>query len=153
MIYKDEINLIYTGYGREENIFGKEFVNNNINNIVLEINGIENNLIDKYELKKGENIIKMIIKKKLINLEKMFYNCVSLKNINDFEYLDTRDINNFSYMFCGCSLKEIKPLENWNVSNGNDFSNMFSFCSNLRDIKPLENWNVSNGNNFSKNPK
>ena len=43
----------------------------------------------------------------------------------------------------------LKPLQNWNVSNGNNFSFMFSYCSSLSDIKPLQNWNVSNGNNFS----
>ena len=47
-----------------------------------------------------------------------------------------------------CSV-DIKPLENWNVSNGNNFESMFSGCSSLSDIKPLKNWNVSNGNNFS----
>ena len=39
-------------------------------------------------------------------------------------------------MFFRCSsLTDVKPLENWNVSNGNDFSNMFSECSSLSDIK------------------
>ena len=52
-------------------------------------------------------------------------------------------------MFSWCeSLSDIKPLQNWNVSNGNNFSGMFCGCSSLSDIKPLENWNISNGNNF-----
>ena len=47
-------------------------------------------------------------------------------------------------MFFGCSsLEDIKPLENWNVSNGTDFSRMLSECSLLKDIKPLENWGLS----------
>ena len=49
----------------------------------------------------------------------------------------------------GCSsLSEIKPLQNWNVSNGNDFSGMFYRCSSSLDIKPLQNWNVSNKKYF-----
>ena len=49
-------------------------------------------------------------------------------------------------MFYGCSsLLDIKPLQNWNVSNGNNFSYMFYGCSSLSDINPLQNWNVSNG--------
>jgi hypothetical protein len=41
-------------------------------------------------------------------------------------------------MFCGwSSLSYIKPLENWNVSNGNNFESMFGRCSSLSDIKPL----------------
>ena len=44
-------------------------------------------------------------------------------------------------MFCECSsLSDIKPLENWNVSNGNIFDNMFKECSSLLDITPFKNW-------------
>ena len=54
-------------------------------------------------------------------------------------------------MFYECkSLSDIKPLQNWNVSNGTNFSHMFSGCSSsLSDINPLQNWNVLNGTNFS----
>ena len=64
---KKEIDLIY--YTENEginNILGQQFVENNINNIELIINGVKNTLIDKYNLEKGENVIKIIIKKKLI---------------------------------------------------------------------------------------
>ena len=176
--YKDEINLIYyTEKDGIENIFGKKFVENNKNNIELIINGIKNKLVSEYELKKGENNIRIIIKNKIINLEEMFICCKALKKIEELKYLDIKEINNFShmfwgcsslsdikslenwnvskgknfsYMFCGCSLlKDIKSLENWNVAKGNDFSYMFCGCSSLKDIKSLNNWNVSNGNNFS----
>ena len=44
-------------------------------------------------------------------------------------------------MFYGCSsLSDIKPLQNWNVSNGNNFYDMFIRCSSISDIKPLQNW-------------
>ena len=53
-------------------------------------------------------------------------------------------------MFSKCSsLLDLKPIENWNVSNGNNFSHMFFGCLLLSDLKPIENWNISNGNNFS----
>ena len=52
-------------------------------------------------------------------------------------------------MFYRCSsLRDIKGLEKWNVSNGKDFGDMFFGCSSLLDIKGLEKWNVSNGNDF-----
>ena len=39
----------------------------------------------------------------------MFYECRSLKNIEELKYLDTKEINNFSYMFSGCfNLSDIK---------------------------------------------
>ena len=62
-------------------------------------------------MRKGENYVKIIIKNKIINLEDMFYKCESLKNINELEYLDIKDVNNFSRMFSGCSsLRDIKGL-------------------------------------------
>ena len=150
----NEISLIY--YKKEKkdnnifNIFGEEFVENNKNNIELIINGIKSQLISKYELKHGENKIEVKIKNKITNFSYMFSECISLKNIKELNNLDVSNGNNFSHMFYEClSLTDIKPLENWNVSNGNNFSHMFYGCLSLTDIKPLENWNVSNGNNFS----
>ena len=58
-------------------------------------------------------------------------------------------------MFSECkSLNDIKPLENWNVSNGTDFLDMFSNCSSLNSSKPLEKWNLKENifkSMFSKN--
>ena len=144
------INLIYeTKYQDIIKIFGENFIKNNKYNIELVINGIKKELDYKYKLKAGENKITIIIKNKITNLEDMFYECKTLKNIDELKYLDTTEINNFSGMFFECSLlKDIKSLENWNVSNGKNFSFMFKGCSSLLDIKPLKGWDVSNGNNF-----
>ena len=131
-----------------DKIFGKNFVENNKNNIELEINGIKSELIEETKLKIGINNIKMIIKNKLTKLEYMFDECYSLKNIEQLKYLDTTEINDFSYMFNGCSLKNLKGLENWNASNGQNFSHIFWENWHLSDINALKNWNVSNGKNF-----
>ena len=145
------INLIYYLEKEEEqNIFGEEFVKNNINTVELVINGIKSKLIQKYKLKKGENNIQIIIKNKISKLKNMFESCRTLKNIDGLKYLDTKEISDFSYMFDECSsLLDIKSLENWDVSKGTNFSFMFRGCSSLSDIKSLENWNVSKGTNFS----
>ena len=46
-------------------------------------------------------------------------------------------------MFYGCSkLSNIKPLMNWNISNGNDFSSMFNCCSSLLSTGPIKKWNL-----------
>jgi len=127
---------IIDGKDGKFNIFGEKFVENNKNNIELRINGIKEELVKEYKLKKGENRIEIIIKNKIINLEYMFYQCIKLKNIEELKYLDTKEVNNFSYMFYHCNkLSDIKGLEKWNVSNGNNFSHMFSYCESLSDIK------------------
>ena len=153
--YRNTINLIYCNDKKNSDycniLFGSNFVKNNKDNIKLKINGIESNLIEKFELKEGDNNIEIIIINNLLtSLEDMFFNAISLKNIDELKYLNTEKVNNFSYIFYGCSsLKDIKPLQNWNTSNGINFSYMLFGCSGLLDLKPLKNWNVSNGNDFS----
>ena len=149
-MFRNEIDIIYKiNKEGSERIFGDKFVENNRNNIDLIINGIKNNLIDRYKLQKCENKIKIIIKNKITNLEYMFYKCKSLKNIEQLNNLDTKEIKNFTRTFSDCSsLSDLKGLQNWNVSNGNNFSYIFEGCSKLSDIKSLQNWNVSNGNYF-----
>ena len=125
-------------------IFGETFVKNNKNNIELIINGKPNKLVDKYVLLKGKNVIKMIIKNDLKNIEEMFNGCKTLVNINPLKDLDIKYITSMIGMFNGCeSLKDIKPLENWNVSKIEDLSYLFYSCKSLTDINPLKNWDVS----------
>ena len=145
-----EINLIYkTEYKSKQKIFGKDFVKNNSINIELIINGNKSKLIEEYELKKGENNIKLIIKNNLTHIKYMFYRCKSLYNINGLKYLDVSKCTDFSSIFYGCSsLSDIRAIENWDVSKCTDFSRMFNNCSSLSDIKPLEKWKVSNCTDF-----
>ena len=44
----------------------------------------------------------MIIKNKLTNLEDMFKECETLIDINELEFLNTNDVNNFKCMFEKC---------------------------------------------------
>ena len=112
---KTKIQLIYrTDNERTDNIFGSKFVEKNKDNIELYVNDVKLcQLIGKYNLKKGDNIITIKIINPIINLEYMFYNCDKLININELRYLDTKYCNNFSYIFYGCSsLVDIKGLKN-----------------------------------------
>ena len=149
--YKNEINLVYFCQNEgSENIFGSDFVKKNGNNLELIINGKKNVLTDKFTLKKGDNYVRMLIKNKLTNLSNMFNNCRALKNINDLQHLETKDVTDFSYMFWGCSLlSDISPIKNWYVTSGKNFQSMFGGCSSLVDISPLNIWKVGNGSNFS----
>ena len=55
-------------------------------------------------------------------------------------------------MFNGCSLlSDIKPIENWNVSNGTDFRSIFNDCLLLSNIKPLEKLKLLNKYILNKN--
>ena len=148
---KNKINLKYSIKNKGNyTILGKQFVENNNDNIELFINDKPNKLVSNCELDKGENIISLIIKNKQTNLGYMFSGCTSLTDITQLKYLDVKNTKNFNHMFFGCkSLSNITSLQNWNTSNVEDFSYMFSGCSLLSDLTPLEHWNISNGINFS----
>ena len=82
-ITKSEIDLLYEGNGELENIFGEDFVETNQDKIELNINGEIIELTNEYELKKGINNIKLVIKNNLEDLSFMFDGCKALKNIEN----------------------------------------------------------------------
>ena len=147
----NKINLIYSVKTQGNyNIFGNKFIENNKENLKLIINSKETVLDHCCELNKGNNIISIVVKKNITNLNSMFYGCEYLKDISDLKYLDVNEVKDCSYMFYKCSsISDIKALENWDLSNCNNFKCMFYECPLLSDIKPLKNWNVSNGEDLS----
>ena len=148
-INKNKINLIYYVQSKAiYNIFGNEFVDNNKDNIELIINGKKNKLVSVYELSPGENIITLVIKNPLMNLNKMFYWCNSLKSINELIHLDVSQARYFEQIFYGTSISDILPLKSWNVSKGESFAGIFYKCTSLSDITPLKNWNLSKCKNL-----
>ena len=149
-IYKErEIILVYkTKKKGEYKIFGEKFVKMNENNITLIFDDIIYPLVDKLELKEGENKIQLIIKNPLTNLSLMFFNCKTLYNIDELKYLNTNHCFDFSSIFSGCDLLEnVKPLEKWVFPKSCNLANMFKNIS-LSDVKPLEKWYVLNCTNF-----
>ena len=107
------------------------------------------------------------------NVSEMFRGCANLK----LAYLlwNLSSINNFSYMFDGCSNSNFNPaftygpgtavgainmegmfknctyfnynLSNWNVSQVTNMASMFEGATNFN--QPIGNWNVSNVTNMS----
>ena len=122
---------------------------NENNNITLIFDDIIYPLVDKLELKEGENKIQLIIKNPLTNLRLMFFQCKTLYNIDELKYLNTNHCFDFSSIFSGCDLLEnVKPLEKWVFAKSCNLANMFKNTS-LSDVKPLEKWYVLNCTNFS----
>ena len=149
--YKNKINLKYlTEKEGNQNIVGYKFVDNNINNISLIINGEQSPLVDSYNLREGENNITFCIKNKLTNLSNMFNCCYTLYNIDELKYLNTEDVIDFSGMFQYSDISNIKALEDWDTSKSETFSSMFNGCHYITSIKPLQKWNVSRCKDFSE---
>ena len=84
---KKEINLItINSEAKEYDIFGHNFIQNNLNNIEIYINGHKDSFKQKYYLNQGENKITIQIKNPNNDYSYMFYNCSILKKLDGFQY-------------------------------------------------------------------
>ena len=94
-----------------------------------------------------------LITSNLINMEKMFYDCQNLENIDEIINLfDTSKVINMSYIFYGCfKLKKINfGFDNLDTSNVIDMSKMFFRCKNLYKIELSKKFNTKNVKNMNQ---
>lgn len=66
-----------------------------------------------------------------------------LKTVSGLQYLDTRNVENFSYIFAGDKALETIDFD-LNVDSGQYFDSMFENCSSLYQVNNLEKGNFSN---------
>lgn len=71
-----------------------------------------------------------------------------IKDITPLENWDVSSATNMSYLFFGQEIENLKALENWNVNSVTDMSYMF-YGLEIENLKALENWDVSNVTNMS----
>ena len=78
----------------------------------------------------------------VINMSYMFYNCYSLISL-DLSKFNTQKVNDMSYMFYQCKALESLDLSNFNTQVVINMSNMFDNCSSLKSLD-LSNFNTQN---------
>ena len=146
----NEMTLFYEIKGNSVQIFGQKFVENNIDNCYILINGEEKrelcSILKRNEVKLEKNIFKIILieKKGIYNMSSLFCNCTSLKYIQDIEKWNTENVTNMSSMFFNCSSLEYFPdISQWNTANVKDMRNMFGNCTLLKSMPDISNWNLS----------
>ena len=116
-----EINIIYSIEGKDINIFGSNFIENNKNICKMVIDNKEYEITNDFDVENYNN-----------NLLK-----IKLKGINK--------ITNMSYMFSECSsLISLPDISEWDTSNINDMSHIFENCSSLISLPDISKWNTSN---------
>ncbi len=73
------------------------------------------------------------IEQKLINCEKMFYEC---KNIIEIQFInfDTKYVTNMAKMFYFCSKLNNLELNIFDTKNVKDMNKMFTFCDSLENL-------------------
>jgi surface protein len=128
-----------------------------------------NKTLDSFKtnfLKEGEKIIKIEQKSKIRNSNYMFFNCLNLvylynfennilENISnmfyncsnlsflDFSKVNGDKINDMSYMFCNCKSLSYINLANLNTKNVDNMCYLFYNCISLQFLD-LSNFNTSN---------
>ena len=131
----------------EINILNKnkfEEIDKEIKSKIKILNGSKKEeLIFKKKFNKiGINTIDFIIEGKLINMNSMFYNCISLIKI-EFISIDTSKVKNMNFMFLECKSLEYIDFSNFDTSNVEKMNGMFQHCSKLKEIKGINNINTS----------
>ena len=72
-------------------------------------------------------------------MNNMFYNCQSLKNIDNLD-LDTSNITNFDNLFFECNALTSLNLKSLKTTNLNSTIKMFYKCQKLESIEFPENF-------------
>ena len=113
-------------------LFSKIFVKNNKTKFKIEIEGTILDLIEDYEFKtKEKNVtVKLYLKKTVseINMFKMFSNCTNLIYVNGISKL--RKIININKIFYNCiHLSSIPDLKDWKIGKNNGYLMFFNCIS------------------------
>ena len=149
---KDNNTEVFCGYleleyRKSENcntFFGENFIKNNNDKCIIEINDNYMSIkefLNAYDCKNIPLNLKILLKSTITDLSYMFYNCISLKKINIF-FIDSKynNITNMSYMFYNCeSLIELPRMILVNFPKVTNIDYMFYNCKALIKFPDVNN--------------
>ena len=128
---KEPIIIEYiNNISKKTKLFNKIFVNNNKNKFKIEIEGKRLDLIEYYEFKTKEKKVrvKLLINKNIseINMYKMFSNCKNLIYVNGISKLN--NISNINKIFYNCiSLSSIPDFNDWKIEKYNAYLMFYNY--------------------------
>ena len=131
-------------------LFGKQFVLNNKDKVIMKINGKEYELkeyigIDEIKERKIY-IIELIGIEKITNMSYMFHEVTDIPDISKW---DTSNVTNMSYMFLDSKIKRLPNISGWKTNNVRNMSNMFNGCNLLKLLPDISKWNTDNVTDMS----
>ena len=157
MNYSNEITMEYKIDSNNDNvkIFGKCFVENNINNCKFKYNDKEYELVDYFNLKERDKPKNNILKIKLLDINKienmhcLFNQCNNLISLPDINKWNTNKVTDMSEVFSECnSLSYLGDLSKWNTINVTNMAKMFFKCKSLQSLPDISLWNTSKVTNM-----
>ena len=96
---------------------------------------------------------------KAVILFGVFYDCISIQNVNDLADWDVSNVRNMGWLFgiqdvitnAGYhgSLNDLTGLSNWDVSSAQTMNQMFINIDTLTNLHGLENWHIDSLTNMS----
>lgn len=144
------IEYEFNKFDEKIKLFGKTFIENNIDKCKMIIDGREKSIeewltIPDNAKNEGKIAIKLKNYDRIENGEHMFSECKSLSNLCDISKLDTFKIHSMSHMFYGCSkLLKLPDIGCWKTDNVSNMSFMFYGCSSLLKLPDISCWKTDN---------
>ena len=89
--------------------------------------------------------------RKVKNLKRMFYGCLSLISIESDSVWEIDNVEDLSEMFTGCENLVYLPtnMSSWNVKNVKTMKDLFYNCKALEKLPDISKWNTSNVTDLS----
>ncbi len=149
-IMKDLINnkyvnnfIIYNGENNFENLKKKAKVIINEKDKIIQFNNYLNDAKELFKDLKFKELDLYLYTNKIYNMEKMFYNCRNLGELDLTEF-NTFNVKNMSGMFFNCvNLKQIKFSSKFQTFNVFYMYDMFNGCKNITELN-LNDFDVRN---------
>ena len=149
-INNNEIKMTFNvNQNNKVKIFDKNFVEKNDKLCKIIINNKEYELCSEFNIgdiklnKKNQLEIRLIGINNINDISWMFYDCKLLSSLEI--NLDTSNITNMCYIFCGCtSLESLSGIDFWNTSKVWNMNHLFYNCKSLKSLPNLSDWNTSN---------
>lgn len=145
------VNKEYIGKEKDYKIFGKEFVENNKDKLILTVNGKKSLFSETVKIDNGDLMLEvnLILKSKSVlkDLSYMFCECksksIEISGIENRKLLDLREVTNISKMFKNCSYLTKAKLFFLYLSNKiESIDYLFSGCEELTEIFYIESLNT-----------
>ena len=147
---RNQMNIIYKRNKdiTKIKIFGKQFVENNINNCLILVENKVSRLTEFYNLEKSNNNKELVVQLYEVNLTDnisyIFDNCNDLISLPDIYRWNTLNTKDMSYLFSNCiSLNSFDGISKWNTKNNINMAFMFNNLKFLISFPDISNWDIS----------
>ena len=130
----------------DSNNSGKYILHIMFDNDIIYGNSDSSNLFYQFSSLTGINNISVFDTSKIVNMYRMFRNCVKLNDLN-LSNFNTENVTNMSQIFTNCSILSRLDVSNFNTSNVSEMSAMFYGCSQITELD-LTNFDTSKVTNM-----